>query len=109
MKHYIRRTEAVTIVHATRPLELDSSEFESLSENPYTGSTEQEFAEYIASYAWEDAKGELSEETQEMLDELFYGDTKEIYNSSDKGGNTKIELGELSSNSRGGFTTKITV
>lgn len=93
MKYYIRKTEAVTIKLATPPVELWSSEFEKLSENPYTGSSEEEFVNYIASYVWENAKHELSDDAIELLDNLFDGPMEEISNSSDHGGNSRLELG----------------
>lgn len=93
MKYYIRKTEGVTLKLATQPVELDSTEFEKLSENPYTGTSEDEFVNYIASYDWESAKHELADETVEVLDDLFDGPMEEISNSSDHGGNSRLELG----------------
>ena len=85
MKYQIRKVEKVTIWEATDAIELNPKFFKKLKDNPYKGSTEEDFLKYINSLQF-DLPQELEDidyETYDKLKDLFEGEMqKKIYNST---------------------------
>jgi hypothetical protein len=85
MKYHIRKVEKVTIWEATEVIELNPKSFKKLESNPYTGSTEEDFLNYINSLKY-DLPQELEDidyEAYDKLTQLFDGEMKQtVYTSS---------------------------
>jgi len=85
MKYYIRKVEKVTIWEATEPIELNPKSFKKLKSNPFKGSSEEDFLNYIESLR-HDLPQELEDidfEAYDKLTQLFDGELKQtMYTSS---------------------------
>lgn len=100
----IRKTETFTVYEASEPVQIDPEKFRNISK-PYTGNTESEFIEYLASiFPW-DIPEDLDEETKDILNNLNECDMNEYASSVDKGSNQSLQIGEvdLSYRKSGGF------
>jgi len=99
MKYHIRKAESARVKYASTPVELDAEEFKNLESNPYTGSSPEEFLEYILSLRSDVEDDTFPEDldyaTQQNLEKLFTGSMKEIYNSAAERDESRLELGEL--------------
>jgi len=93
MKYQVRKAEAVTIYQATKVIELDDKKFRKLDENPYTGKTQDEFMEYLASLNFSDPPYDLDEETQDLMREMVEHGFKEYGNSAEKGSEVWLQIG----------------
>lgn len=112
MKYYIRKVEKVTIWEATDAIELNPKFFKKLKENPYKGSTEEDFLKYIDSLRY-DLPQELEDidfETYDKLNDLFEGEMEQkIYTSTaEHSEDSWLEIGEVdpSYTKHGGFNSK---
>ena len=98
MKYHIRKAESARVKYANTPVELDDEEFKNLESNPYTGSSPEEFLEYILSLRSDGEDGIFPEGldflTEQNLEKLFTGSMKEIYNSVSERDESRLELGE---------------
>lgn len=105
MKYQIRKAEEMTVWLASEPIELDPKKFKKLSENPFTGNTEEDFVKYISSLDFYDLPYDLDEKTLDLLNDLHEAPMKEINNSAQKYANTWFEIGEKNEEYRrtGGF------
>lgn len=110
MKHQIRKRENVTLYMASDVATLDDKKFKKLKENPYTGSSEEEFLKYIANLdLWNIPELDLDLETISELEKLGPdGELKEFGNSAEKSANIWFESGEEdeSYGKYGGFNPK---
>ena len=100
----IRKTEVITVYEASEPVQIDPENFRDISK-PYTGNTESEFIEYLASiFPW-DIPDDLDEETKDILNNLNECDMNEYASSVDKAANQSLQIGEvdLSYRKSGGF------
>jgi hypothetical protein len=109
MKYYIRKVEKITIWEATDPIELNPKFFKKLKDNPYTGSTEEDFLKYIDSLRY-DLPQELEDidfETYDKLVVFFDGEMKQkIFTSTaENEENSWLEIGEVDPTytKKGGF------
>jgi hypothetical protein len=112
MKYYIRKVEKVTIWEATDALELNPKFFKKLKENPYKGSTEEDFIKYIDSLRF-DLPQELEDidfETYDKLRDLFEGEMqKNIYHTTaEHSEDSWLEIGDVdpSYSKKGGFNSR---
>ena len=109
MKYYIRKVEKITIWEATDPIELNPKFFKKLKDNPYKGSTEEDFLKYIDSLRY-DLPQELEDidfETYDKLVVFFDGEMKQkIFTSTaENEENSWLEIGEVDPTytKKGGF------
>lgn len=112
MKYYIRKVEKVTIWEATDAIELNPKFFKKLKNNPYKGSTEEDFLKYIDSLRY-DLPEELEDidfETYDKLRDLFDGEMEQkVYTSSAENSEESwLEIGDVDPDStrRGGFNSR---
>lgn len=111
MKYYIRKVEKVTIWEATDPIELNPKSFKKLKENPYKGSTEEDFLKYIDSlrYNLPEELEDIDYEAYSKLVDLFNGEMpQKMYTSSaEHEENSWLEIGDVdpSYSKRGGFNS----
>ena len=96
MKHQIRKVESITILRATCVVELDDKKFKKLAD-PYTGTTAEDFANYLAdkdfeelSYEMEDIDMETASKLMEIKDSVW----EEYASSLDKGSDVHLQVGE---------------
>lgn len=112
MKVQVRRTEYRYIAEATPIVTLDTDKFPN-----FKGTTEEEFTNYLAENYWElEGMDELigsdigvtDEETHNALADLVYSDMDIYSDSSEKGYEGEIQLGEEDESYRkhGGFNVK---
>lgn len=99
MKYQIRKCEEITIWQATEVAELDPQDFKNLEENPYKGSTEEDFLNYITEFInlcrWDGFPTDLDIKTANELDKLVENvNWTEYANSTQKEENSWIEIGE---------------
>jgi hypothetical protein len=111
MKYYIRKVEKVTIWEATDAIELNPKSFKKLKSNPYKGSTEEEFLNYINSLRY-DLPQELEDidyDAYDKLTKLFDGEmVQKMYTSTaEHEENSWLEIGEVdpSYSKHGGFNS----
>jgi hypothetical protein len=100
MKYQIRKCEEITIWQATEVAELDPEDFRNLEENSYSGNSEEDFVNYIAGFIdscrWDGVPSYLSMEAADELDKMIENvNWKEYANSTHKGENSWIEIGEV--------------
>ena len=112
MKYHIRKVEKVTIWEATDPIELNPKFFKKLKDNPYKGSTEEDFLKYIDSLRY-DLPQELEDIDFETYDKLvvFFdgGMEQKIFNSTaEHSEDSWLEIGEINPklSKRGGFNSR---
>jgi hypothetical protein len=112
MKYQIRKVEKVTIWEATDPIELNPKFFKKLKDNPYKGSTEEDFLTYIDSLRF-DLPQELEDidfETYDKLRDLFEGEMqKNIYHTTaEHSEDSWLEIGDVdpSYSKKGGFNSR---
>jgi hypothetical protein len=112
MKYQIRKVEKVTIWEATDAIELNPKFFKKLKDNPYRGSTEEDFLKHINSLQF-DLPQELEDidfETYDKLKDLFEGEMqKKIYNSTaEHSEDSWLEIGDVdpSYSKKGGFNSR---
>lgn len=108
MKYQIRKRENLTCYLASDIVELDDEAFRNLENNPYTGSSDEEFLNYIAGLdTWDGLPEDLDEEQSEQLSKIKgeYVNMQEFDNSAQKFENSWFELGEADAEYRksGGF------
>jgi len=112
MKVQVRRTEYRYIAEATPIVTLDTDKFPN-----FKGKTEEEFTNYLAENYWElegmdeligSEIGVTDEETHAALADLVYSDMDIYSDSSEKGYEGEIQLGEEDESYRkhGGFNVK---
>lgn len=112
MKVQVRRTEYRYVAETTPIVTLDTEKFPN-----FTGETEDEFAEYLAENYWElEGMDELigadlgvdDEDTHNALAELVYAEMDVYSDSSEKGYEGEIQVGEEDETYRknGGFNPK---
>ena len=97
MKHQIRKVEEITIWRATCVVELDDKKFKKLSEDPYTGNTAEEFANYLADKNFEDLSiimEDICMETAQNLMHIVESPWEEYASSLDKYSNVHLQIGE---------------
>lgn len=100
----IRKTEVITTYQASEPIQIDPEKFRNISK-PYTGNTESEFIQYLASiFPW-DLPDDLDEETKDLLNELNDCVMNEYASSLDNGCDQCLQIGEVDFSYRksGGF------
>jgi hypothetical protein len=97
MKYTIRKRENVTLYLASDPVELNTEAFRSLEENPYVGSSEEDFLKYIEDFHLHgETPAELDEESAIELQKLsFDAEMNEFDNSAQKFADTWLESGEI--------------
>ena len=110
MKYQIRKVEEITIWQKSEVIELDPKHFKKLDDNPYTGSTEEEFLKYIAEFidvcrydgVPSDLDMDVSSEIEKLTDNITW---TEYANSCEKGENSWYEIGKKNDSYRktGGF------
>jgi hypothetical protein len=112
MKYQIRKVEKVTIWEATDPIELNPKFFKKLKDNPYKGSTEEDFLQYIYSLRY-DLPQELEDidyETYQKLSDLFEGEMEQkMFNSTaEHSEDSWLEIGDVDPklSKRGGFNSR---
>ena len=115
MKYYIRKVEQVTVWEATDVIELNPKSFKKLKSNPYTGSSEEDFLNYINSLKY-DLPQELEDidyEAYDKLTQLFDGDMEQkVYTSTaENSENSWLEIGEVDPTytKHGGFNSNYSV
>ncbi len=92
MKYQIRKVSEVKVYSASEPIEIDSEKFRDVSP-PYTGNSEQEFVQYLASLFPFNIPDDLDFETSELLLKLLDSATVEYANSLEKGSNDALQVG----------------
>jgi len=102
MKYQIRKCEQYTVWQSSEVIELDPEYFKTLSENPYNGSSEEEFLKYIEEYLVscrnEGFPEELDSSIADQLNKLIENiEWTEYHNSCWKGENSWMEIGENTS------------
>jgi len=112
MKYQIRKVEKVTIWKATDAIELNPKFFKKLKDNPYKGSTEEDFLNYIDSLRF-DLPQELEDidfATYDKLRDLFEGEMqKNIYHTTaEHSEDSWLEIGDVdpSYSKKGGFNSR---
>jgi hypothetical protein len=115
MKYYIRKVEQVTIWEATKPIELNVKSFKKIKSNPYKGSSEEDFLNYINSLR-HDLPQELEDidyDAYDKLNDLFGGEMpQKMYTSSaENEENSWLEIGEVddSYTKSGGFNSSYSI
>jgi len=93
MKYQIRKSESITILRCTESVELDDKKFRKLSDNPYTGETQEDFMNYIAGLDLEDLPYDLDDKTAQKLYSLQQSEWTEYASSLDKGSNVWLQIG----------------
>jgi hypothetical protein len=97
MKHQIRKVEEITIWRATNVVELDDKKFKKLSEDPYTGTTAEDFANYLADKNFEELSlimEDICPKTAQALMDIVESPWEEYASSLDKYSNIHIQIGE---------------
>lgn len=94
----MRKVERYTVLRETEHIMLDPERFRGIS-NPYEGSTDKEFIEYIEEklgefYEDDDLWNELDEDTQYQLGKFFEPEYSEFYNSAWDGEDSFIQTGK---------------
>lgn len=97
----IRKAERYTIWEATKAVNLDPESFKMLTDMPYEGESEEEFAEYIQGL-YEDDWYEIYEELDNLgfeddadaLAILFEGEMEEYSNSTSKFEDSWFDIGQ---------------
>ena len=107
MKHQIRKAESITVYRATCVIEIDDEHFRELND-PYTGNSPEEFAEYLANKDLEELSYEVEDvdiATGDKLRDLSESSWEEYANSCEKGSEVYIQIGEQDEEYRktGGF------
>lgn len=106
MKIQIRKVESITILRATKAIEVDIKKFKNKKlNNPFTGETKEQFAEYLSDIWPYGLPEDLDDKTIEALESLNEMDMEEFYCSVDKCENSWLEVGEVDPSFRksGGF------
>lgn len=105
MKYQIRKTESITSYRATKVIELDDKKFRKLEDNPYTGTTSEEFMVYLASMDFQDPPYDLDEKTAQLLRDIAESEFVEYGNSCEKSSDVWLQIGEKDEGYRktGGF------
>lgn len=108
MKYQIRKVESITILRATCVVELDDKKFRKLTDDPYTGETAEDFANYLAYKNLEDLSIEMEDicvKTAKKLMEIKESAWEEYASSLDKGSDIHLQVGEKDESYRktGGF------
>lgn len=113
MKYQIRKCEEITIWQSTEVIDLNPEDFRGLDDNPYTGSSEQDFLKYIANFInncrWDgfplDLDSDVCDELNKLIDDVEW---TEYANSAEKGENSWLEIGEKNDAYRkaGGFDSR---
>ena len=108
MEYQIRKVEEITIYRCTNVVELDDKKFKKLSEDPYTGTTAEDFANYLADKNFEELSivmEDICPKTAEKLMEIVEGGWEEYASSLDKYSNIHLQVGEKDESYRktGGF------
>jgi hypothetical protein len=93
MKYQIRKVESVTIYRTTCVVELDDKKFRKLDE-PYTGNTAEEFAQYLADKNFEELSFDLDSKTADKIMQIKDSDWEEYASSLDKGSEVYLQVGE---------------
>ena len=107
MKYQIRKVESITILRATCVVELDEKKFKKLSD-PYTGTTAEDFANYLADKDFEELSIEMEDvcvKTAQKLMDIKESAWEEYSSSLDNGSDTHLQVGEKDESYRktGGF------
>ena len=116
MKYQILKVEEITIWQATEVAELDPESFKNLEDNPYTGSTEEEFLNYIRKFInncrWDGVPSDIDTDVADELDKMIENvKWTEYANSCEKGETSWFQSGEKNEEYRrtGGFKVNFDV
>jgi len=108
MKHHIRKIEIFKVYRTTRVVELDDEDFRNLEECPFTGSTREEFLDYLSKINFSDTPYDLDDENSSKLSTLRESAWTEYMNTYTSGGaDVWLQIGEPdeSYTENGGFRT----
>jgi|688.fasta_scaffold575704_2 hypothetical protein len=106
----IRKCRKVLVFEATEVVDLNPEDFRDLEENPYTGTTDKEFLEYIKEIVtYGNTPYELDSKSEielEKLNEIAVWET--YYSSLEKGEDSWLESGKENKSfyKNGGFETE---
>jgi len=112
MQYQIRKRENVTCYLASEIVELDDEAFRKLEDNPYTGSSPQEFLKYIAELDISSGTPYDLDDSQAEALQKIKGDEvtmAEFSNSAQKFEDSWLELGQKDEEyvKYGGFKTEV--
>jgi len=104
MSVQIRKITKASVFYQSAVATLNMEDFKNHEDNPFQGSTESEFLEYLKEFDFNNTYG-LSDETIEELRKIYEPEMTEYYSTASDCEEAELEIGEVDPKCRksGGF------